>query len=145
MPKVREEFRDLVVKNTNQEIGDIMGHNICERKYFTIQNNDIIYSKLKKIGILHMPFLGPCVDYGDGNFCLEESFENNKEVFKVYNIDRQFKYNYEEFDNVEDAINKLVNFYVGYEIDSSDEMIDIFYETLNLKKNKKLVKSNIKK
>ena len=138
MAKVRDEFENLVVKNTNEEIGDIIGHNTCERKIFTTENNDIIYKRLKEeTRIQHFPFLGPCVDFGMGDICLEEAFEEGKPIYKVYCIDRATKFDYQEFELVEDAIIQLAEMYVGYEIESSDEMTSIMFEVLNLT-NKKI-------
>ena len=142
MAKVKDEFKDMVVKNTNEDIGDILGHNSCELKYFTIENNDLIYKRLKEeTNIIHLPILGPSVDFGLGDVCIEECFENGKEIFKFYLIDRSEKYDCEEFDCIEAVINKLVDFYASWEVDDPVSMRNIFYETLNLQKNnKKLIK-----
>ena len=77
------------------------------------------------------PYLGPCVDFGLGDICLEES----NGTFKFYIIDRGSKFECEEFDNIEDAISKLVSFYREYEIvDDPDKMEEILYQTLGLTK-----------
>ena len=102
--------------------------------YFTIENNDIIYKRLKnELSIMCLPYLGTCMDFGMGDICLEES----NDVFKFYIIDRTSRFEYEEFSKVEDAIKKLITYYEEYElVDNSLKMEEIFYETLRLEKNK---------
>lgn len=126
------------VKITNESFDDIIGHNNGERKYFTIENNDIIYKRLKsEVSISYLPRLGPCVDFGMGDICIEEN--NNKFIFYV--IDRECKEEYEEFDRVEDAIQKMISFYKRCDfVDNSNIMEDIFYQTLGLTKNKSKIK-----
>ncbi len=122
-------------KITNEPFDDIIGHSDTERKYFTVANNDIIYKRLKsEIDISALPYLGPCVDFGLGDVCLEESIIDGKENFKFYVIDRATKFNYREMDNVLDAIKMLVEYYDKYDMVSDyKKMEDIFLETLNLK------------
>ena len=75
-----------------------------ERKYFTDENNDIIYNRLKnELTIQYLPYLGPSINFGLGDICLEE----DDNIFKFYVIDRASKFEYEEFNKVEDAIKKL--------------------------------------
>lgn len=140
--KVDESLKGLdIVRITNECFDDIIGHSDCERKYFTIENNDIIYKRLKnELLIEYLPYLGPCIDFGIGDICLEETGD----IFKFYIIDRESKFEYEEFDKIEDAIQKLISFYQenGF-IDNPNKMREIFYQTLGLDRSKKL--SKIKK
>ena len=132
--KIKDKFRGRIhtEKITNEAFDEIIGHSECERKYFTIENNDIIYKRLNsELKIDQLPYLGPCVDFGLGDFCIEEG----KDIFKFYIIDRATKFQYEEFDNIKDAIQKLISFYTQYKIvDNPEKMEEIFYETLGLDK-----------
>ncbi len=132
--RINENLKEKIhiEKITNEPFDDIIGHSDCERKYFTIENNDIIYKRLKsELSIAYLPYLGPCVDYGGGDICLEESNDN----FKVYIIDRARKFQYEEFIKIEDAIQKLISIYEEEElVDNPDKMEEIFYQTLGLSK-----------
>lgn len=107
-----------------------------ERKYFTIKNNDIIYKRLKnELTIKYLPNLGPCTNFGMGDICLEEA----DDIFKFYIIDRASKFEYEEFNKIEDAIQKLITYYKEGEIvDNPDKMEKIFYQTLGLKKQENI-------
>lgn len=120
-----------IEKITNVPFDDIIGHSNGPRKYFTIENNDIIYSRLKnETSITSLPYLGPCVDFGSGDICLEEGTN----IYKFYVIDRNNKHYYEEFSKIEDAIQKLISYYIDRNIiDNPTKMKNIFYETLNLK------------
>ncbi|HIR58566.1 MAG TPA: hypothetical protein IAB38_00800 [Candidatus Onthousia excrementipullorum] len=95
-----------------------------ERKYFTDENNDIIYNRLKnELTIQYLPYLGPSINFGLGDICLEE----DDNIFKFYVIDRASKFEYEEFNKVDDAIKKLVSYYKENEIvDNPDKMEEIF-------------------
>lgn len=130
--RIKENFKGIihVEKITNEPFDEIIGHSACERKYFTIENNDIIYKRLKnELLIVYLPYLGPCVDYGGGDICLEESNDS----FKVYIIDRTRKFQYEEFFKIEDAIQKLISIYEEEKlVDNPDKMEEIFYQTLGL-------------
>lgn len=123
-----------VEKITNEPFDDIIGHSDSERKYFNIENNDIIYKRLKsELLVKYLPYLGPCVDFGLGDICLEES----NGIFKFYIIDRTLKHEYEEFDKIEKAIQRLIAYYKEYElVDNPDIMEEIFNQTLGLKKEK---------
>ena len=125
-----------IEKITNEPFDDIIGHNDLVRKYFTIENNDIIYKRLKsELSVEYLPYLGTCVDYGLGDICLEEA----KDSFKFYIIDRAEKFEYVEFDKIEDAIQKLVSYYKENElVDNPDKMEEIFYNTLGLNKQENL-------
>ena len=117
-------------KITNEPFDDVICHSVSKRKYFTIENNDIIYRRLREeLKLYHLPYLGPCVDFGAGDICLEES----NGTFKFYIIDRAAKFDYKEFDSIEDAINTLIESYQRiYDIQDIDKMKKIFYETLGL-------------
>ena len=130
--RVRENLDVDTVKITNEPFDDIIGHDVSKRKYFTIENNDIIYRRLKKeVVIKNYPYLGPCVDFGLGDICIEES----NDIFKFYIIDHSSKYEYKEFNKVEDAINHLLYYYKKYDmVNDLEKMEEIFYQTLNLKK-----------
>lgn len=132
--RINENLKEKIhiEKITNEPFDDIIGHSTCERRYFTIENNDIIYKRLKsELSIAYLPYLGPCVDYGGGDICLEESSDN----FKVYIIDRACKFQYEEFIKIEDAIQKLISIFKEEElIDNPNKMEEIFYQTLGLSK-----------
>ena len=142
--KVRPDIKVHTEKITNEPFDDIIGHSGFERKYFTIENNDIIYKRFKnELSILYLPYLGPCVDFGLGDICLEEAKDN----FKFYIIDRATKFELEEFVRIEDAIQKLISYYREYElVDDSDKMEEILYQTLGLRKqeNATINKENIK-
>ena len=111
-----------------------------ERKYFTNENNDIIYNRLKnELTIQYLPYLGPSINFGLGDICLEE----DDNIFKFYIIDRASKFEYEEFNKVEDAIKKLTTYYKENKIvDSHDKMEEIFYQTLGLKRKEILTSTN---
>ena len=133
--KVRPNIAVQTEKITNEPFDDIIGHSDCERKYFTIKNNDIIYKRFKtELSTVYLPYLGPCIDYGAGDICLEEA----KDSFKFYIIDRIAKFEYEEFNNIEDAIQKLISYYRENElVDDANKMEEILYQTLGLKNQKK--------
>ncbi len=133
MPReISEEYLGKVhtEKITNEPFDAIIGHSECERKYFTIENNDIIYKRLKnEVSIRYLPYLGPCVDFGMGDICLEEA----KDCFKFYIIDRASKFDCANFDNIKDAIDHLVSYYKEYnEVDDPEKVREIFYQTLGL-------------
>ena len=111
-----------------------------ERKYFTDKNNDIIYKRLEnELTIQYLPYLGPSINFGLGDICLEEA----DDIFKFYVIDRASKFEYEEFNKVEDAIKKLTTYYKENKIvDSPDKMEEIFYQTLGLKRKETLTSTN---
>ena len=136
--KINENLRGKIhtEKITNEAFDEIIGHSECERKYFTIENNDIIYKRLKsEVKIDLLPYLGPCVDYGLGDICLEEA----SDIFKFYTIDRATKFNYEEFDNIKDAIQKLISVYIDFHmVDNPEKMEEIFYQTLGLDKEENI-------
>jgi len=136
---INEDLRGRIhtEKITNEPSDEIIGHSEFERKYFTIENNDIIYKRLKsEVSIKYLPYLGPCIDFGMGDICIEEA----KDIFKFYIIDRASKFEYEEFDTVEGAIQKLISYYKEYEmVDSPEKMEEIFYQTLDLSKNESIV------
>lgn len=142
--KVRPDIKVHTEKITNEPFDDIIGHSGFERKYFTIENNDIIYKRFKnELSIVYLPYLGPCVDFGLGDICLEEAKDN----FKFYIIDRATKFELEEFVRIEDAIQKLISYYREYElVDDSDKMEEILYQTLGLRKqeNATINEENIK-
>ena len=130
--KVRPNIKVHTEKITNEPFDDIIGHSDFERKYFTIENNDIIYKRFKnELSIVYLPYLGPCVDFGLGDICLEEAKDN----FKFYIIDRATKFELEEFVRIEDAIQKLISYYRKYElVDDPDKMEEIIYQTLGISK-----------
>ena len=142
--KVRPDIKVNTEKITNESFDDIIGHSDFERKYFTIENNDIIYKRFKnELSIVYLPCLGLCVDFGLGDICLEETKDN----FKFYIIDRATKFELEEFVRIEDAIQKLISYYREYElVDDSDKMEEILYQTLGLRKqeNATINEENIK-
>ena len=100
--------------------------------YFTKENVNKIYEKLKEIiDLPDLPTLGSSIGFGLGNVCLEET----EQKYKFYIIDRHAKFEYEEFDNIEDAIQKLVAFYEENELTSNPlNMKEIFYQVLELHK-----------
>ena len=105
--KINPNIKVHTEKITNEPFDDIIGHSDFERKYFTIENNDNIYKRFKnELSIVYLPYLGPCVDFGLGDICLEEA----KDSFKFYIIDRATKFKIEEFDRIEDAIQKLISY-----------------------------------
>jgi hypothetical protein len=126
------------VRITNLPFHDVVGHNIGEREYFTLENNDRIYKRLyDETDITYMPVLGPSVDFGSGDICLEESIISNKKIYLFYIINRSKKNNLEEFSNIEDAVNRLVAFYVEMHLTKDrNKLLNIFYEELNLKRQK---------
>jgi len=137
MRKIDDKINIQTEKISNRPFDEIIGHSECKRTYFTLENNDIIYDRLKKeVDIQQLPYLGPCVDYGAGDICIEEG----QDVFKFYVIDRAYKFDLEEYSNVKDVVDKLVSFYKENKIvDNPTKMKQIFYETLNLKKEKQKV------
>ena len=128
--KVKKGIKTEII--TNELFDDVIGHSNSERKYFTIKNNDNIYKRFKsELNIKHLPYLGACVDFGLGDICLEE----DNGIFKFYVIDRTSKFDYQEFDDIESAINHLVMFYeMVDEVDDSNKMKEILYQELHLKK-----------
>ena len=127
-------------KIAKESDNNIIGNNNSKRKYFTNENNDIIYKRLKnELTIQYLPYLGPSINFGLGDICLEET----DDIFKFYVIDRASKFEYEEFNTIEDAISKLITYYKENEIvDSPDKMKEIFYQTLVLKKQENLTTIN---
>jgi len=133
------QARYLYRANTSINSAVINDHadiNKKKEQYFTNENKNIIYKRLKEeANIIDLPFLGNKVEYGLGNICLEES----DNVFKFYIIDRASKFEYEEFDNIKDAIERLVKSYEYYElVKDPDKMREIFYQTLGLEKEQNL-------
>ena len=133
-------MKDFMKKIINESFDNTIGNNNSKRKYFTNENNDIIYKRLKKeLTIQYLPYLGPSINFGLGDICLEET----DDIFKFYVIDRASKFEYEEFNTIEDAISKLITYYKENEIvDSPDKMEEIFYQTLGLKKQGNLATTN---
>ena len=133
--KVRPNIIVHTEKITNEPFDDIIGHSDSERKYFTIENNDIIYKRIRtELSIVYLPYLGACMDFGVGNICLEEA----KDSFKFYIIDRIAKFEYEEFNNIEDAIQKLISYYRENKfVDDENKMEEILYQALGLRNQKK--------
>ncbi len=136
-----EEYKDFeknyknethIKKMPDEPFNGIIVHSDSKRKYFTIKNNDIIYKRLKsELLITYLPYLGSGKDFGMGDICLEESKDN----FKFYIIDRAAKFEYEEFDKIEDALQKLISYYKENElVDNPNKMEEIFYQTLGLSK-----------
>ena len=135
-----EEKRKGTIKLTDELFDDVIGHIEYESKYFTIENNNIIYRRLKKeTDLEYLPYLGACIDYGEGDVCIEEGIKDGVEIFKFYIIDRFNKFDYQEFSNLEDAINRLVEYYINNEMTKEPEKVkSIFIETLGLQKSKNL-------
>ena len=138
--KVNENAHAHLEKITNEPFDDIIGHSEGERKYFTVENNDIIYKKFREELEFYTsyPYLGPCIDFGLGTPCIEES----NGTFKYYVIDRGTKFQFEEFTDVRDAIDHLVEAgYAKYElVNDPSKMKDIIYETLGLEKDRTIIK-----
>ena len=131
--KVLPEMKKYTVKITNLPFDDVLGMEICKRKYFTIENNDIIYKKMKELDIRYLPYLGVQVEFGLGDLVLEEG----KNKFRVYTIDRMTKFGTKEFNNVVDAIGEIINEMIQIEPNIDKELLEnIFFETLKIEKNK---------
>lgn len=118
-----------------------LSHKECERKMFTIDNSDNIRNRLmKEMKLSCPPYLGPCVDFGTEDVCIEES----EGKFKFYFIYRSCKFDYEEFSEVEPAVGKLISFYEKRRlIDNPDQMRRIFSEELGLEKEEVLGKAKV--
>ena len=140
MMKIKKQIGVHTEKITDEQFDDVIGHCEVERKYFTIANNNLIYKRLREeTDINELPYLGVTVDFGLGNVCLEENVKDGHDIFKFYVIDRTTKFDYQEFNNIEDAIEKLINYYEENEMVSNPEAAKaIFKEVLNLTKDKKL-------
>ena len=111
------------------KIGDVICHSETPRKYFTLENNDIIYTKMKELKITYPPYLGPCVDFGLGDVCLEETGDK----FKFYLVERMHKYQCADFDNLKDAVDHLVEFYIKNKyVRDGEAFKKIFYELFKL-------------
>ena len=145
LPSIRVICLAMSERYIENHFDEIIGHTTCERKYFTLENNDIIYKRLKEETDLdYLPYLGACVDFGLGDLVLEEDIDK----FKVYFIERMSKYDYMEYGNLKDAVDDLINKCTRYK-DNKDEiqekMRNIFYETLStlyaFKKHKSFIKS----
>ena len=131
MLKVIDSVKKYTVKLTNNEFDDVIGYNPNERKYFTIENNDVIYKRLRdETDIQYYPRLGPRVEFGMGDIVLEEGIDR----FLFYIIDRMYKSDRAEFFDVREAIEHLINYYVKYEVADADALRNIFYETLGLER-----------
>jgi hypothetical protein len=134
MREIQDGINVPIVKLTNLPFDQVIGHNNGERKYFTVENNDIIYGRFKnelRMKGCGYPYLGPCVDFGLGDLCIEE----DGDIFKFYVIDRGDKFGYKEFNDVRDAIQELISKYREYDlVDDLDKMEEIFYTTLGLEK-----------
>src|SRR5699024_7589965 len=111
-----------------------------ERKYFTNENNDIIYNRLTdELTIQYLLYLGQSINFEFGDIFLEE----DDNMFKFYIIDKTSKFEYEEFNKIEDAIKKLTTYYKENKIvDSHDKMEEISYQTLGLKRKEILTSTN---
>lgn len=119
----------------------------CQERYFTTENIDTIYKRLKEeTDIYILPYLGEEMNYGMGEVCLEEKIEDNNTAYKFYTVDRASKFDYQEFHQVEGAIKHLVSYYEKMQmVSDSDQMLNIFFETLHLnKKGKMRIKRNSK-
>lgn len=113
----------------NVEFDEVICHSETPRKYFTPENNDIIYTKMKEMNVMYPPYLGPCVDFGLGDACLEEAGDK----FKFYYVERMHKYKCADFDNIKDAIEHLVKIYTEKKyVHDPDAFRKIFYDTFNL-------------
>lgn len=140
------EYKECnLVKVTDLPFDDIIGHTDNKQEYFTLENNNIIYKRLREeLNMQYsLPRLGVSVDFGLGDICLEECTLEDKKIFKFYTIDRNVKFDYAEFDNVKDAVKRLVEYYKKnkfiYYSETAEEcnlavemMLTIFFETLNL-------------
>lgn len=137
---MKKELERLnLVKGTDLPLDDIIGHRESQPQYFTAENNNIIYSRLREeTDIYYLPQLGVTVNYGLGDICLEECVNEEKELYKFYIIDRTAKFDYAEFENIESAIGHLVSFYESIQaISEPEKMLNIFLETLGLNNNQK--------
>ena len=47
--RVNENVDGHLEKITNEPFDDIIGHSEGERKYFTVENNDIIYKRFRTL------------------------------------------------------------------------------------------------
>ena len=104
---------------------------INKKKYFTKEIISEIYKKLREIGIDidELPVLGTSIQYGPGCICLEE----DNGIFNFYILDRASKFELEQFDNIEVAIDRLVLCYKDFGlVDDTDKMKEIFYQVLGL-------------
>lgn len=129
--KIKNDIsKEILVKITDEPFDDVIGHDTGERKYFTIENNNKIYRRLREeFKMYYLPYLGPCVDFGMGDACIEETGD----VFKFYVIDRAAKFEYQEFNNIKDAIDCLTKFEIRmHDIDDADKFKAVFYEVLDL-------------
>lgn len=107
--------------------------------YFTISNISSAYEMMEKI--VPMPYIpifsNEMIEYGVGRFCVIE--RDNFYVF--YIIDRMYMFDYKEFNNINDVLDYLVEFYVGNEIIEEDiNLKDKLYECFGLTSSKKLKK-----
>ena len=126
LKEARELYRALI-SYYRAMIFDIA--KINKKKYFTEEIISEIYKKLREIGIDELPVLGISMEYGLGCICLEE----DEGIFNFYIIDRASKFELEQFDNIEDAIDRLVLCYKEFElVDDTDKMKEIFYQVLGL-------------
>ena len=130
--KVQEGLVLPLVRITDKDFDDIIGGYTCEVKYFTKENNNIIYEALTNLGATYLPYLGPRVEFGLGDLVLEEG--DNK--YQVYFIDRASIFQLNEFDNIVDAIENLIDKYVSYDELDRDMIAKIFYGTLKLERAK---------
>lgn len=130
--KVQEGLVLPLVRITDKDFDDIIGGYTCEVKYFTKESNNIIYEALTNLGATYLPYLGPHVEFGLGDLVLEEG----KDGYKVYFIDRASIFQLNEFDNIVDAIENLIDKYVSYDELDRDMIAKIFYDTLKLERAK---------
>ena len=107
-------------------------------KYFTYENRKRIEERLlNETDISGLPTLGHGVDFGVGEVCLEETKGNdNEDKFEFYFAVNYDKYQHQVFDNIEDAISALVEYYQEWKmIDKPNKMKKIICEELGLKHN----------
>ena len=77
-----------LVKVTDLPFDDIIGHTDNKQEYFTLENNNIIYKRLREeLNMQYsLPRLGVSVDFGLGDICLEECTLEDKKIFKFYTV-----------------------------------------------------------
>lgn len=106
-------------------------------KYFAYETRKRIEDRLlNETDISGLPTLGHGIDFGMGEICLEETKDNdNNDKFEFYFAVNYDKYHHQVFDNIEDAISALVEYYKKWDmIDKPNKMEKIIYQELGLKK-----------
>lgn len=107
--------------------------------YFTINNISSAYELLEKmVPMSYIPiFSSGMIEYGAGRICIIEK----DDVYLFYIIDRMHMFDYKEFDNINDILDYLVDFYVRNDVIEEDNNLkNELFDCFGLITSKKILK-----